>query len=296
MIPFYLFYSIFGCQRMLDLIWAAGDCMVKGFLIGGISGRTTLAGEGLQHQDGQSHHIYLSVPNLKCYDPAFAYELAVIIRDGLCRMYEKGENIFYYVTMMNEFYEMPAMGEGVHDGILKGLYRFKASTLGKPAQVNLLGSGTILNQAIAAQKLLESKYQVSADVYSVTSYKELYENCAKTERYNMLHPSHEPKMSYLQEIFADSDCVFVAASDYMKTLPLVIAKWLPGKLIALGTDGFGRSDTRVALRDYFEVDYRYITIAALNGLAAEGKIKTEVVMKAIEDLEIDPDKENPAVV
>ncbi len=296
MIPFYLFYSIFGCQRMLDLIWAAGDCMAKGFLIGGISGRTTLAGEGLQHQDGQSHHIYFSVPNLKCYDPAYAYELAVIIREGLYRMYEKQENIFYYVTMMNEFYEQPPMPDGVREGILKGLYRFRTSTLNKPAQVNLLGSGTILNQTIAAQQFLESKYQIPADVYSVTSYKELYEDCTAAERHNMLHPADKPQRSFLQQTFADPSAVFVAATDYMKTLPLTIAKWLPGRLIALGTDGFGRSDTREALRDYFEVDYRYITLAALNALASEGKIDSALPAKAIEDLEIDPDKQNPALI
>ncbi|MFA5423784.1 MAG: pyruvate dehydrogenase (acetyl-transferring), homodimeric type [Phycisphaerae bacterium] len=293
MIPFYLFYSIFGCQRMLDLIWAAGDSMAKGFLVGGISGRTTLAGEGLQHQDGQSHHIYMAVPNLKCYDPAYAYELAVIVRDGLSRMYEKQENIFYYITIMNEFYEMPAMPDGVREGILKGLYRLKTSTLNKAARVNLFGSGTILNQAIEAQKLLESKYQIPADVYSVTSYKELYLDCTATERENLLHPADKPKQSYLQQTFADSSAVFVAASDYMKTLPLTIAKWLPGKLIALGTDGFGRSDTRDALRDYFEVDYRYIAMAALNALAAEGKIDSSLPAQAIKDLEIDPDKNNP---
>jgi pyruvate dehydrogenase E1 component len=296
MIPFYFFYSIFGCQRMLDLIWAAGDAMAKGFLIGGISGRTTLAGEGLQHQDGQSHHIYLSIPSLKCYDPAYAYELAVIIREGLRRMYEKQENIFYYVTMMNEFYEQPPMPDGVRDGILKGLYRFKTSTLNKPARVNLLGSGTILNQAVAAQQLLESKYQIPADVYSVTSYKELYEDCTATERHNVLHPADTPKQSYIQQTFADSPAVFVAATDYMKTLPLTIAKWLPGKLIALGTDGFGRSDTRQALRDYFGVDSRHIALAALSALASEGKIDPNIPDKAIEDLEIDPDKQNPALV
>jgi pyruvate dehydrogenase E1 component len=295
MIPFYLFYSIFGCQRMLDLIWAAGDCMAKGFLIGGISGRTTLAGEGLQHQDGQSHHIYMAVPNLKCYDPAFAYELAVIVRDGLYRMYEKQENIFYYVTMMNEFYEMPAMPDGVRDGILKGLYRFRTSTLDKTARVNLFGSGTILNQSLKAQELLESKYKIPADVYSVTSYKELYEDCTATERENLLHPADKPKQSYLQQTFADSSAVFVAASDYMKTLPLTIAKWLPGKLIALGTDGFGRSDTRDALRDYFEVDYRYVALAALKVLADEGKIDSALPAQAIKDLEIDPDKNNPVL-
>jgi len=296
MIPFYFFYSIFGCQRMLDLIWAASDAMTKGFLVGGISGRTTLSGEGLQHADGQSHHIYMAIPHLKCYDPAFAYELAVIVRDGLHRMYEKQENIFYYITMMNEFYQMPTMPEGTREGILKGIYRFRASTLNKPAKVNLFGSGAILNQAIAAQELLESQYNVSADVYSVTSYKELYEDCTNTERENLLRPANKPRQSYLEQIFDGSNTTFVAATDYIKTLPLTISKWLPGKLVALGTDGFGRSDTRDALREYFGVDYRFIALAALKSLADEGKVDSGLPAKAIEDLEIDPDKPNPATV
>ena len=293
MIPFYFFYSIFGCQRMLDMIWAAGDAMAKGFLIGGISGRTTLAGEGLQHQDGQSHHIYLSTPNLKCYDPAFAYELAVIIEDGLKRMYVDKEDIFYYVTMMNEFYHQPAMPEGSKDGILKGLYRYRQSSLSQRAKVNLLGSGAILNETVKAQQRLEADYGVSADVYSVTSYKQLYEDSAKTNRWNMLHPNQTQKRSHLEQTFPDNDAVFIAASDYMKTLPLTVAKWLPGELTALGTDGFGRSDTRTALRDYFEVDERYITLAALNALAKQGRIEAKVAAKAISDMDIDPDKNNP---
>jgi pyruvate dehydrogenase E1 component len=296
-IPFFLFYSIFGCQRMYDLIWAAGDVMAKGFLIGGISGRTTLAGEGLQHQDGHSHHLYYSVPNLKAYDPAFAYELAVIVRDGLYRMYEKQENLFYYITMMNEFYDMPPMPKGVKEGILKGIYRYKASGQSDAkAEVNLLAGGAILNEAVKAQKVLQSKYGLAADVWSVTSYKELYTDGLETDRWNVLHPSEKSKLSYLQRCFENQDAVFVAASDYLKSLPCSIAKWLPGRMIALGTDGYGRSDGRAALRNYFEVDARFIALAALYALAAEGKIKPEIPQKAVKDLDIDPEKVNPMLV
>ena len=298
MIPFYLFYSLFGCQRMSDLIWAAGDIMAKGFLFGGISGKTTLAGEGLQHQDGHSHHTFLSVPHLKAYDPAFAYEMAVIIRDGLARMYQKQENIFYYITMMNETYEMPPMPENCEDGILKGMYRYNAS--GKQDQspkVNLLGSGAILTEALKAQQLLETEYNIAADVWSVTSYKELYNDGLETDRYNLLHPTETPKVSYIQQCLEDEqDGVFVAASDYMKALPCSIAKWLPGRLVALGTDGYGRSDTRAELRNYFEVDARYITFAALHALALEGRIENEIVTDAMKRMDIDPNKINPLSV
>ena len=296
-IPFYLFYSIFGCQRMYDLIWAAGDVMAKGFLIGGISGRTTLAGEGLQHQDGHSHHMYFSIPNLKAYDPAFAYELAVIVREGIYRMFEKQENIFYYITMMNEFYEMPPMPEGVKDGILKGMYKYKASTLGnEKTKVSLLGSGTILNEAAKAQQILESKYDISADLWSVTSYKELHMDGLATDRWNMLHPNEEQHLCYVQRCFENEDSVFVAATDYLKTLPCMIAKWLPGKLVSLGTDGFGRSDSRDALRNYFEVDSRFIVLAALYALADKGKIERNICEEAIKEMQIDPEKFNPVLV
>ena len=248
-IPFYFFYSIFGMQRMFDLIWTAGDIKAKGFLVGGIAGRTTLAGEGLQHCDGHSHLFALTAPHLKSYDPAFGYELAVIVRDGIHRMYEKGEDVYYYITMMNEFYPMPAMPEGVKEGILKGLYRYKPATVKKtPLKVNLLGSGTILNEVVKAQELLESKYGVAAEVWSVTSYKELYTDALETERWNRLRPQEPQRRCHLQECFQDADGVFVAASDYVKALPGVIANWVPGRLITLGTDGFGRSDTRAALR------------------------------------------------
>ena len=281
---------------MNDLIWAAGDALAKGFLIGGISGRTTLAGEGLQHQDGQSHHFAYAVPNLKSYDPTFAYELAVIVRDGLYRMYEKQENLFYYITIMNEFYAMPPMPRGVKNGILKGMYKFKASSKKAKAKVHLLGSGAILNESIKASNILELKYGVATDVWSVTSYKELYQDALGTERWNMLHPTARTRTCHIEKCFKNESGVFVAASDYLKALPCSIAKWVPGRFISLGTDGYGRSDSRSALRNYFEVDARFITLAALNALAAEGKIKPELPKQAIEDLDIDPGKVNPARV
>jgi pyruvate dehydrogenase E1 component len=296
-IPFFFFYSIFGMHRMFDLIWAAADIKAKGFLVGGIAGRTTLAGEGLQHCDGHSHLLALAVPHLKAYDPAFGYELAVIVRDGLDRMYRKREDVFYYITMMNEFYPMPAMPEGVQEGIIRGLYRYRAAGAKKTQmRVNLLGSGTILNEAVKAQEMLESRYGVAADVWSVTSYKELYTDAVETERWNRLHPDQEAKRPYLQECFGGRHGVFVAASDYVKALPAVIAPWIPGRLTALGTDGFGRSDTRAALRNYFEVDARFITLAALAGLAEEGKIKRDRVQKAIKEMDLNPDKVSPLAI
>ena len=295
-IPFYIFYSIFGFQRMTDLIWAAGDAMARGFLIGGISGRTTLAGEGLQHQDGHSHHFAYWTPNLKAYDPTFAYELAVIIRHGIEQMYQQQKDVFYYITVTNELYNMPAMPSRAANGIIKGMYKFKGSRNKSSAKAHLLGSGAILNQALEAKQILEADYNVAASVWSVTSYKELYQDALRTERWNMLHPAGKPRTSYIQKCFESEDAVFVAASDYLKALPCSIAKWIPGRFVTLGTDGFGRSDTRQALRDYFEVDARHITLAALNALAAEGKIRSEVPRQAITDLDIDPAKIDPASV
>jgi pyruvate dehydrogenase E1 component len=212
-------------------------------------------------------------------------------------MYEKQENIFYYIKMMNEFYKMPSMPQGVRDGILKGLYKFKASEKkDAKTKVNLLGSGAILNEAIKSQEILESKYDISADVWSVTSYKELYTDATQIDRWNMLHPTEEPKIPYIQKCFKDAGNIFVAASDYLKSLPCSVAKWIPGRLIALGTDGYGRSDSRAALRDYFEVDTKFITVAALQALAAEGVISSDTVKKAIEELEIDPEKISPLSV
>lgn len=297
-IPFYLFYSMFGCQRASDLVWAAGDMMARGFLLGGIAGRTTLAGEGLQHQDGHSHHTFLSVPHLKAYDPAFAYEMAVIIRDGLDQMYRQQKNIFYYITMMNDNYEMPSMPENCTEGILKGMYRYQASEAGdgRP-KVNLLGSGAILPEAIKVRQLLETEYNIAADVWSVTSYKELYTDAIETDRWNLLHPAETPKGSYIEQCFeGEKGGVFVAASDYLKAMPCSIAKWLPGRLVALGTDGFGRSDTRTDLRNYFEVDARFIAFAALHGLALEGRIDKAILTSAMEKMAIDPEKISPLLI
>lgn len=295
-IPFFIYYSMFGLQRTGDLIWAAGDMRARGFLVGGTSGRTTLAGEGLQHQDGHSHLLAYPYPTIKAYDPAFAYELAVIIREGIRRMYQEQESIFYYLTVMNEPYPQPSMPKGIKEGILKGVYQFKAARhKNAKHQVQLLGSGTILNKVIEAQKILEERYQVAASVWSVTSYKELHLDALMAQRYNLLHPGKTAKTPYISAAFKDAKGVFVAASDYVKALPESIAKWLPGPLISLGTDGFGRSGSRQQLRDFFEVDERYITLAALCGLMQNGDIKAEVVKKAVKDLEIDPEKANPMV-
>ncbi|MHC5083600.1 MAG: pyruvate dehydrogenase (acetyl-transferring), homodimeric type [Planctomycetota bacterium] len=296
-IPFYLFYSMFGVQRMIDLIWAAGDMMVKGFLLGGISGKTTLAGEGLQHQDGHGHHTFLSVPNLKAYDPAFAYEQAVIVREGLRRMYHQQKDEFYYISMMNEAYHMPPMPAGCEQGILKGLYKFKsAEKQSGSTKVNLLGSGAILPEVIKAQNILESEFGIAADVWSVTSYKELYTDALEVQRQNMLHPDQPPRQSYLSQCFADAQGVFVAASDYMKALPCMLSQWIPGRLVALGTDGFGRSDTRGALRNYFEVSAEFIVLASLHALMQDGKIDPNVITEVIQKMEIDPEKINPMLI
>jgi pyruvate dehydrogenase E1 component len=285
---------MFGLQRIGDLIWAAGDSRCRGFLIGGTAGRTTLAGEGLQHQDGHSHLLAYPLPNLLCYDPAFAYEIAVIVREGIRRMYEAQESVFYYITVMNEFYPMPPMPPGAVDGILKGLYRFRAS--GKKDAVlraQLFGSGAILREVLRAQAILGDQYGVAADVWSATSYKELHRDGHEVERWNMLHPMEKPRVPYLTECLADAPGVLVAASDYVKALPDSIARWIPRPLVSLGTDGFGRSDTREALRDFFEVDARFITLATLSALAREGRIQYETVQKAMRDMEINPDKPDP---
>jgi pyruvate dehydrogenase E1 component len=299
-IPFFIYYSMFGFQRVGDLIWLAADQRVRGFLLGGTAGRTTLNGEGLQHEDGHSHLLAYPVPNLVAYDPAFAFELAVIIRDGIRRMYENGEDVFYYITLMNENYAMPAMPEGDRDeiktGILKGMYRFKKSDKGGKLKAQLFGSGTILNEVIKAAGILEEKYNVAADIWSITSYKELNRDGMNVERANLLNPTGEQQVPYVTQCLQDSgDSVFVASSDYVKTLPDSIAKWVPGKLHSLGTDGFGRSETRAALRNHFEVDHRFVVLATLKALADAGKIKPSVVEKAIKDLGIDVNKLNPLV-
>lgn len=298
MIPFFIYYSMFGFQRIGDLIWAAADMRVRGFLLGATAGRTTLAGEGLQHQDGHSHVLAMSVPNLLTYDPAFAYELAVIIRDGIRRMYEEQESVFYYLTVYNENYEMLPMPEGdsIKEGILKGMYKFRASE-NKDAKLraNLFGSGSIMNETLKAQKLLEERYNIAADVWSVTSYKELRRDGLEVERWNYLHPDEKPRVPYITRCLAEADGVFVAASDYMKVLPDSISRWVPGPLFSLGTDGFGRSESRQSLRNFFEVDSRYITLAALGLLYRDKKIKRDVIVGAMEELEIDPNKANPMI-
>src|ERR1700682_662061 len=297
-IPFFIYYSMFGFQRIGDLIWAAADMRTRGFLLGGTAGSTTLAGEGLQHQDGHSHVLALTVPNLLAYDPAFAYEIAIIIQDGIRRMYVNGESIFYYLTVTNEPLPMPEMpkGENIRDGVLKGLYPFKAS--GKTdakLRAQLLGSGTIMFEVLKAQQILEEKYGVAADVWSVTSYKELYRAANDCERWNMLHPAEPAKIPYVTQTLKDAQGPFIAVSDYMKVLPESLARWVPGQLVSLGTDGFGRSESRVALRDFFEVDAKHIVLATLGALAREKKIATVVVQRAIKELGIDPEKANPAI-
>jgi pyruvate dehydrogenase E1 component len=289
-IPFFIFYSMFGFQRIGDLIWAAGDLRCRGFLLGGTAGRTTLAGEGLQHQDGHSQLLAYSLPNLLCYDPAFAYELAVIIRDGIRRMYEEQENIFYYLTVYNENYEMYPMPEGVKEGILNGLYKFRPSEHENlKLRAQLFGSGPIMNEVLKAQKMLE-KYGVSADVWSVTSYKQLHRDALETERWNTLHPAEQARVPYISQALNGVEGVFVAASDYIKALPESISKWVPGPLVSLGTNGYGRSDGRKALRDFFEVDARYITLATLVALSRQCKIKPERVREIMAELGIDPEQ------
>jgi len=287
---------MFGFQRIGDLIWAAADARTRGFMLGGTSGRTTLAGEGLQHQDGNSHLFAMAYPNCLAYDPAFAYEIAVIIQDGIKRMYVDQDSVFYYLTVMNEQYAMPVMPEGVRDGILKGMYRFRATSKGQAKlRAQLFGSGAILPEVIKAQEILESKYDVGADVWSVTSYSELYREGHACERWNMLHPGETPCVPYVSQCLKDAPGVLVAASDYVKALPDSIDRWLPRPITALGTDGYGRSDTRAALREFFEVDYRYVIVATLAALARDGAIDASVVGQAIKAHNINPDKVNPAI-
>ena len=296
MIPFFTYYSMFGFQRIGDLIWAAGDMRCRGFLVGATAGRTTLAGEGLQHQDGQTHLLAYSVPNLLTYDPAFAFELAVIIRDGIRRMYEEQEDIFYYLTVENENYAQPAMPKGVKDGILKGMYLYKASGHKRAKlRAQLFGSGAILNEVLKAQDILWNQFQVAADVWSVTSYKVLRRDGLQVERWNMLHPTKKPRVPYVRQCLAEAPGVFVAASDYLKALPDSVARWFPKAFFSLGTDGFGRSDSRAALRDFFEVDAKFVALATLYSLAQDKQINPSVVQKAIKQLDIDPEKVEPVI-
>ncbi|MSR77922.1 MAG: pyruvate dehydrogenase (acetyl-transferring), homodimeric type [Candidatus Omnitrophica bacterium] len=294
-VPFYIYYSMFGFQRVGDLMWLAGDIRAKGFLLGGTSGRTTLNGEGLQHQDGHSLLMASTIPTIQAYDPAFAYEIAVIIQDGLKRMYQEGEEIFYYLAVHNENYGMPAKPEGVDAGILQGLYRFKKGPEGKKHKAHLFGSGAIINSALKAQEILAEKYDVSADVWSATSYKRLRHEAMNCKRWNMLHPMESPRKSYLETVLEKETGVFIAVSDNMKVVSDQIGEWVPGGLMSLGTDGFGRSDTRPNLRRFFEVDAESTVIAVLYQLASKGAIKKDVVAQAIKDLGVDPEKKYPAI-
>jgi pyruvate dehydrogenase E1 component len=292
LIPFYIYYSMFGFQRVGDLAWAAGDIQARGFLLGGTSGRTTLNGEGLQHQDGHSHVLASTIPNCVTYDPCYAYELAVIVHDGLKRMVENGENVFYYITVMNESYPQPAMPEGAEEGILRGIYRVRAVGDNESRRVRLLGSGTILREVEAAAEMLRDEYGVSAEVFSVTSYNELARDGQDVERWNLLHPEDPPRVSYVSHQLAGDDPV-IASSDYMKSLAEQVRPYIRAPYKVLGTDGFGRSDTRESLRHFFEVDRKFVTLAALRSLADAQKIPLEEVRKARDAMGIDSDKPNP---
>ncbi|MCL6545707.1 MAG: pyruvate dehydrogenase (acetyl-transferring), homodimeric type, partial [Bryobacteraceae bacterium] len=293
MIPFFIYYSMFGFQRVGDLIWAFGDSRGRGFMVGATAGRTTLAGEGLQHQDGHSHVLASTIPTCAAYDPAYAYEIAVIIQDGIRRMYQEQENLFYYLTVGNENYAQPPMPEGTREGILKGIYRFRSAAQG-PARVQLFGSGSILNEALRAQTILAEQFGLPADVWSVTSYNELRREALEVERWNRLHPDQPPRTPYLLQALGDAAGPIVAATDYMKIVADQIAPWLPGRLNSLGTDGFGRSDNREHLRRHFEVNAESIAAAALAALARRGEMDPSRARRAIEKLGVDTEKIDPA--
>jgi pyruvate dehydrogenase E1 component len=295
MIPFYIFYSMFGFQRIGDLAWAAGDSRARGFLLGATAGRTTLNGEGLQHEDGHSHLMSATIPNCISYDPTFAYELAVIIQEGLRRMVQNQEDVYYYITLMNENYTHPEMPKGIEAQILKGMYSFSKSTA-KGEKVQLMGSGVILREVIAAAELLATDWNVAADVWSVTSFNELRRDGLDAERWNMLNPELPQRLSFVAEAMQGAQGPTIASTDYMKAFAEQIAGFVPGKFVALGTDGYGRSDSREALRAFFEVDRYYVVVAALKALADEGKIKPAQVTAAIKKYKLDANKPNPTTV
>jgi pyruvate dehydrogenase E1 component len=292
MVPFYIYYSMFGFQRVGDFIWAAGDMRARGFLLGATAGRTTLAGEGLQHQDGHSQLVATTVPNCRAYDPTYAYELAVIIQDGMKRMYVDNEGVFFYISVMNENYAQPALPAGAEAGIVKGGYLLRKGGDGK-ARTTLLGSGTILRECLAAAELLEKQFEVGADVFSITSFSELRREALECERWNLLHPAESARVPYVQTLLADRADPIVAATDYVRTVPDQIRSWVRAPYVALGTDGYGRSDARAELRRHFEVDRNFIALAALKALADQGRIDRGVVIAAVQKLGIDPDKADP---
>jgi len=296
MVPFYIYYSMFGFQRIGDFVWAAGDMQTRGFLIGGTAGRTTLAGEGLQHQDGHSLVAASTVPNCRSYDPTYAYELAVIVQDGLRRMIGEQENVFYYITCMNENYAHPPMPAGVEEGILRGMYPLDISASQGKIRVQLMGSGTILREVLGAAELLMNDFGIVADVWSVTSFNELRRDALEVERWNHLHPEDKPRKSWIQQCFGDRPGPYVAATDYMKIVSDQIQGWVPGNFYSLGTDGYGRSDARKPLREHFEVDSRFIAVTALNALVEDGVLDTKTVAGAIKKYGIDPDRPDPVTL
>ena len=291
-IPFYIFYSMFGFQRIGDLAWAAGDSRCRGFLLGATAGRTTLNGEGLQHEDGHSHLLAATIPNCVAYDPCFAYELAVIIQNGLERMIQNQEDVYYYITVMNENYTHPELPKGVEQGIIDGIYPYKKSNIKGP-KVQLMGNGVILREVIEAANMLEKDFNVAADIFSVTSFNELRKNALDAERWNRLNPAKDKKSSHIENAITDKDAPIIASTDYMKSFPEQVARFLPNPFIALGTDGYGRSDSREALRSFFEVDRRYIVITALTALVDMKKLDASILIKAIKDFKLDGDKPNP---
>jgi pyruvate dehydrogenase E1 component len=293
MIPFYIFYSMFGFQRTGDLFWAFGDARGRGFALGATAGRTTLNGEGLQHQDGHSHVLASVIPNVLAYDPAFAFEVAMIVKNGLYRMYQKEEDVFYYITLYNENIHHPPMPDGVEEGILKGLYLFRPAPEKGRHHVQLFGSGSIMQCVLRAQELLAQKFQISSDVWSATSYQQLRDEALSADRWNRLHPESNPRVPYVRVVLQDVPGPFIAATDFLKTVPDLIRPWVSKRYVVLGTDGFGRSDTREALRRFFEVDAESIALAALHALVEDGLIEAREVSKAMKDLGVDPEKPDP---
>jgi pyruvate dehydrogenase E1 component len=295
-IPFYIYYSMFGFQRIGDLAWAAGDMRARGFLIGGTAGRTTLNGEGLQHEDGHSHLISATIPNCVSYDPTFSYEVAVIVQDGLRRMYAEQEDVFYYLTVMNENYEHPGMPEGAEAGILKGMYLFREGKAGAKLRVQLMGSGTILREVIAGAELLEQDFGIAADIWSCPSFTELRREAMAVERWNLLHPTETQKKTYVETCLEGRQGPVIAATDYMRLFADQIRPYVPARYKVLGTDGFGRSDYRVRLREFFEVNRYWVAVAALKSLAEEGAVPAAKVAEAIAKYGLDPEKPAPWTV
>jgi pyruvate dehydrogenase E1 component len=293
LIPFYIYYSMFGFQRIGDLAWAAGDAQARGFMLGATAGRTTLNGEGLQHQDGHSHVLANTIPNCRTYDPTFSYEVAVIVQDGIKRMYREKENCFYYITLMNENYQHPDMPEGVEEGIIKGMYLLEKGKSKKKNRVQLMGSGTILREVIAAAEILRKDFDVEADIWSVTSVNELTRDGQRAVRWNLLHPTEQARKPYIAQQLEGHDGPVVIATDHLKTYAEQLRAFIPNDYTVLGTEGFGRSDSRAKLRFFFEVNSHFVTIAALKSLADQGKIKADVVAKAIKQFGIDPEKVDP---